>query len=49
MTKKIVSLLIALCMVLSVASAFAEKLTISYWDENFNSTWFPAPPTWRTP
>ena len=36
MTKKIVSLLIALCMVLSVASAFAEKLTITYWDENFN-------------
>ena len=38
MTKKIVSLLIALCMVLSVASAFAEKLTITYWDENFNGS-----------
>ena len=38
MTKKIVSLLIALCMMLSVASAFAEKLTITYWDENFNGS-----------
>ena len=38
MTKKIVSLVIALCMMLSVASAFAEKLTITYWDENFNGS-----------
>ena len=38
MTKKIVALFIALCMMLGAASAFAEKLTISYWDENFNGS-----------
>ena len=36
MTKKIFALLLALCLVLGAASAFADKLTVSYWDENFN-------------
>lgn len=38
MTRKIVSLLIALCLVLGVASAFAEKLSITVWDEAFNGS-----------
>jgi len=36
MTKKIVSLLLALCLVLGVASALGEKLTVTAWDANFN-------------
>ena len=36
MTKKIFALLVALCMVLGTASAFAEKLTVTAWDANFN-------------
>ena len=36
MTKKIVALFIALCMVLGMASAFADKLTVTAWDANFN-------------
>ena len=38
MTKKIVALMIALCMMLGAASAFADTLTITYWDENFNGS-----------
>lgn len=38
MTKKICALFIALCLVLGAASAFADKLTVSYWDENFNGS-----------
>lgn len=34
--KKILALVLSLCMVLTVASAFAEKLTVSAWDPNFN-------------
>ena len=36
MTRKLVALFIALCMVLSIASAFGEKLTVTAWDANFN-------------
>jgi len=36
MTKKIVSLLLALCMVLGASAALAEKLTVTAWDANFN-------------
>ena len=36
--KKLFALLLALCLVMTVASAFAEKLTITYWDENFNGS-----------
>ena len=36
MTKKIFALLVTLCMVLGTASAFAEKLTVTAWDANFN-------------
>ena len=36
MTKKLVSLFIVLCLVLSIASAFGEKLTVTAWDANFN-------------
>ena len=36
MTRKLVSLFIALCLVLSIASAFGEKLTVTAWDANFN-------------
>ena len=36
MTRKLVSLFIALCLVLSIASAFGEKLTVTVWDANFN-------------
>ncbi len=36
MTKKIVALFIAMCLVLGIASAFAEKLTVTAWDANFN-------------
>ncbi len=38
MTKKIVSLLLALCMVLGVSAAMAETLNITVWDENFNGS-----------
>ncbi len=34
--KKILALVLALCMVLGVSAAMAEKLTVSYWDDNFN-------------
>ena len=36
MTKKLVALFIALCLALGCASAFAEKLTVMAWDDNFN-------------
>ena len=36
MTKKIVALVLALCMVLGASAALAEKLTVNYWDDNFN-------------
>ncbi len=36
MTKKIVALALALCMLLGVSAAMAEKLTVTYWDDNFN-------------
>ena len=36
MTRKLVSILIALCLILGTASAFAEKLTVTVWDKNFN-------------
>ena len=36
MTKKIVALVLALCMVLGASAALAEKLTLNYWDDNFN-------------
>ena len=36
MTKKIVALFIAMCLMLGIASAFAEKLTVTAWDANFN-------------
>ena len=36
MTKKIVALFIAMCLMLGMASAFAEKLTVTAWDKNFN-------------
>ena len=38
MTKKIVSLMLALCLVLGVSAAMAEKLSITVWDENFNGS-----------
>ena len=38
MTKKIVSLVLVLCMVLGVSAALAEKLSITVWDENFNGS-----------
>ena len=34
--KKMVALLLALCMLVGVSSALAEKLTVSAWDPNFN-------------
>ena len=34
--KKLFALFLALCLMLGTASAFADKLTVSYWDENFN-------------
>ena len=34
--KKLFALFLALCLMLGAASAFADKLTVSYWDENFN-------------
>ena len=36
MTKKILALVIALCMLLGASAAMAEKLTVNYWDDNFN-------------
>ena len=36
MTKKLVALFISLCLLLSVASALGEKLTVTAWDANFN-------------
>ncbi len=36
MTKKITALFIALCMLLGVSAAMAEKLTVTAWDANFN-------------
>ena len=36
MTKKLVSLIISLCLLLGVASALGEKLTVTAWDANFN-------------
>ena len=36
MTKKILALVLALCMVLGASAALAEKLTVNYWDDNFN-------------
>ena len=36
MTKKILALVLALCMVLGASAAMAEKLTVNYWDDNFN-------------
>ncbi len=36
MTKRIVALVLALCMVLGASAALAEKLTVNYWDDNFN-------------
>ena len=36
MIKKIVALFIAMCLMLGIASAFAEKLTVTAWDANFN-------------
>ena len=36
MTKKIFALVLSLCLVLGMASAVAEKLTVTAWDANFN-------------
>ena len=36
MTKKLVALFISLCLLLGVASALGEKLTVTAWDANFN-------------
>ena len=36
MTRKIVALALALCMLLGVSAAMAEKLTVTAWDANFN-------------
>ena len=36
MTKKILALVLALCMLLGASAAMAEKLTVNYWDDNFN-------------
>ena len=36
MTKKILALVLALCMVLGASAAMAEKLTVNFWDDNFN-------------
>ena len=36
MTKKLVALFISLCLLLGVASAMGEKLTVTAWDANFN-------------
>ena len=36
MTKKILALMLALCMLLAVSAAMAEKLTVTAWDANFN-------------
>ncbi len=36
MTKKLVALFVSLCLLLSVASALGEKLTVTAWDANFN-------------
>ena len=36
--KKIIALLVALCMLLSVSAAMAEKLTITVWDKAFNGS-----------
>ena len=36
MTKKLLALVLALCLVLGASSALAEKLTVTAWDANFN-------------
>ena len=36
MTKKILALMLALCMLLGASAAMAEKLSVNYWDDNFN-------------
>jgi len=36
MTRKIFAVLLALCMLLGASAAMAEKLTVNYWDDNFN-------------
>ena len=36
MTKKLLALVMALCLVLGATSALAEKLTVTAWDANFN-------------
>ncbi len=36
MTRKITAVLLTLCLLLGAASAFAEKLTVTAWDDNFN-------------
>ncbi len=36
MTKKLVALFMALCLVLGASAAMAEKLTVTLWDDNFN-------------
>ena len=36
MTKKLLALVMALCLVLGASSALAEKLTVTAWDANFN-------------
>ena len=36
MTKKILALVLALCMLLGASAAMAEKLTVNFWDDNFN-------------
>jgi len=36
MTRKIVAFALALCMLLGVSAAMAEKLTVTAWDQNFN-------------
>ncbi len=36
MTRKIVAFALALCMLLGVSAAMAEKLTVTAWDANFN-------------
>ena len=36
MTRKILALMLALCMLLGASAAMAEKLSVNYWDDNFN-------------
>ena len=36
MTKKLLALVMALCLMLGATSALAEKLTVTAWDANFN-------------